>query len=316
MSDYTTSIWMLFFPLSYAILLCGITIGILLTFVTSSYPAISLLAIGILLFTGCLRITPILSLFHRLVVSLFPDTYTSAVKNLRESFQLQDIGKHDHTTRGLYVFHPHGVCSVAMLYHTATHFTDWPTRTISTTIKHTFYNAPCIPEVTEGIYTPSTYTAMKKVLEGGKSLAVALGGAEEIIHTRPGAMKLLVTPRKGVFKMALETGTPLIPVLTYGENEAYSIYRSPFLDSILRLCVEHGIFFFIPTVDSLWQWLGIASRPLKTPLRTVLGAAVPVVQQNATDDKIAALKATYIAALRSLYAETRPSDYQEELEIV
>jgi hypothetical protein len=155
------------------------------------------------------------------------------------------------------------------------------------------------------------------VLEGGKSLAVALGGAEEIIHTRPGAMKLLVRSRKGVFRMALETGTPLIPVLTYGENEAYSIYRSPFLDSILTKCVENGYFFFIPTVDCIVQWLGIANRPLKTPLRTVVGPAVPVAHTlKPTDDDIAALKATYIASLRTLYTETRPSDYQEELEIV
>jgi 2-acylglycerol O-acyltransferase 2 len=52
-----------------------------------------------------------------------------------------------------------------------------------------------------------------------ESVSVIPGGVRDMMTTTPGVIHIV--PRKGVFRLALETGTPIVPVLTYGENELF-----------------------------------------------------------------------------------------------
>lgn len=45
-----------------------------------------------------------------------------------------------------------------------------------------------------------------------------------MMQTKPGVIHIV--PRTGVFKLALETGTPIVPVLTYGENELFPVIQN------------------------------------------------------------------------------------------
>lgn len=117
--------------------------------------------------------------------------------------------------------------------------------------------------------------------------------------------------------MALEKGCPLVPVLTYGENELHEIIESPWLKWLNTKLVNYHLILLIPTWESLERWLGILEKPLAKPLRTVVGSAIPVARRaTPTDAEISELREKYFAALRDLYARTKPSHYADELEIV
>ena len=158
---------------------------------------------------------------------------------------------------------------------------------------------------------------MKKVLEGGEGLSVTLGGVREILYSEAGKMKLNIGRRKGIFKMALETGTPLVPVLVYGENELYETAHTEWLDWLQEKLVPFALFIPIPTVKSCMNWLGLLHNPLKNPVQTVIGDEIPVEKkESVSEEEIAKLREKYFSGLRELYERTRPESYSKELEIV
>lgn len=53
-----------------------------------------------------------------------------------------------------------------------------------------------------------------------------------MMESEPGTLRLVLKNRTGVFRMALETGTPIVPVLTYGENELFPSMDSPMLRTL------------------------------------------------------------------------------------
>ena len=72
---------------------------------------------------------------------------------------------------------------------------------------------------------------MKETLEH-ESVSVLPGGVREMMESAPGTLRLVLKNRTGVFRMALETGTPIVPVLTYGENELFPSMDSPMLRTL------------------------------------------------------------------------------------
>ncbi|XP_063985013.1 2-acylglycerol O-acyltransferase 2-A-like isoform X2 [Diachasmimorpha longicaudata] len=61
-----------------------------------------------------------------------------------------------------------------------------------------------------------------------KSAAVVLvvGGAAESLKCKPSTYDIILKKRKGFVKIALETGTPLVPVFSFGETDLYDQIRS------------------------------------------------------------------------------------------
>src|SRR5277367_6599308 len=52
----------------------------------------------------------------------------------------------------------------------------------------------------------------------GSAITIVVGGAEESLHARPGVMELVLKKRHGFIRMAIETGSLLVPILSFGEN--------------------------------------------------------------------------------------------------
>jgi hypothetical protein len=199
-----------------------------------------------------------------------------------------------------------------------TSLTNWPVRKIKGVALDFLFILPICNEISKEIdCVPAKYKEMKKVLTRTKSLSVVAGGIEEIFEVKPGRMRLAISRRRGIFKMALETGTALVPVLTYGENELYQPVDWGWLDALNRRLVPLGFCFPIPTLDSCLRWMRLTDRPFKTPVRTVIGPrlAVEKVVGPVGEAAVVELRERYFVALRELYAKTRGS-YSEELEIL
>lgn len=52
----------------------------------------------------------------------------------------------------------------------------------------------------------------------GSAITIVVGGAEESLHARPGVLELVLKKRHGFIHMAIETGSLLVPMLSFGEN--------------------------------------------------------------------------------------------------
>lgn len=263
----------------------------------------------ILIMCGIIRIKPIIEIANTVLNWFFPKINTKMAENLRQSFPITGEFPEE---RGIYIFHPHGLFSLAHFFHVGTQVTDWPIREICGTAVSWMWWVPFGRELLESINFVSTdYSSMKDVLERGKSISVSLGGIKEILMTENGRMKLNIGNKKGIFRMAIETGTPLIPILAYGENELYEIQPG------LEWLVKYGIIIPIPSIRSCINWFSLINAPLDNPVSCVIGAAVEVGEvRKPTEKEVDELREKYISALKKLYKETRPSSYSEKLEIV
>ncbi|VDM29417.1 unnamed protein product [Toxocara canis] len=67
-------------------------------------------------------------------------------------------------------------------------------------------------------------SSLSYVLSSGKGVAVAivLGGAEEALDAHPNCYDLLLLRRRGFVRLALETGTYLVPAYNFGENDTFT----------------------------------------------------------------------------------------------
>ena len=304
-------------PFSYAAIGLIFLLGVCIT--TLVFGIVAGIVFIICIFTGILRISPILDAITKCIEFYNPGTLKSIIHNIRESFLVEyPDGTPEPNKPHLFLFHPHGLLSAANMLHIGTDITDWSIRPIKGTALHLLQWLPFGQEILEKLnFIPSNYDDMKSVLKGGESLSACLGGVREILYTEPGLMKLSILKKRGAFRLALETGTPLIPVLSYGENELFQIMETPLLSWIQEKLMKYGLCLPIPTIESWMSWYGILYKPLENPIRTVIGKAIEVPEAHEpTDQEIHELREMYFVALKDLYARTRPDSYNKDLNIV
>lgn len=133
----------------------------------------------------------------------------------------------------------------------------------------------------------------------GHSVVLVVGGAAEICDTRRDSYVLTLKRRKGFIKVALETGSDLVPVFGFGQNNLFPLiggdYNSRFsrfqrwLYSKLRsgICCCWGFTWCLPE---------------RSPIVVVVGSPIPVEKVvNPTQEIIDNLHSRYIAELTELY---------------
>ena len=302
------------FPLSIFMLLAGFLVGSIGAFLV--FGAKTMILMTILVGLGMFRILPLVFAVERIIHDLFPTEVEQLENNIRESFRVEGTVDKEPA---IYLFHPHGFLPVSLFFHCMSGLTDWPLQSISAVVANWMFWFPGCNELIHHVNcTSANYGKLKAALGKGTSLGMALGGIHEVFEAKPGRMRLAISRRRGIFKMALETGTALVPVLTYGENELYQPVDWGWLDSLNRRLIPLGFCFPIPTLNSCRRWMRLTDKPFKTPLRTVIGSrlAVEKIAGPVRKAAVVALRERYFAALRELYAKTRPLDYAEELEIL
>lgn len=301
------------FPLFFIMMGIGFTVGAVAVVVILGTLSFAIV-IG-LIYAGVIRISPILDFAERLIDLFAPGVKGVIAKNIHNSFTVEGTPSEGQK---LFVFHPHGMFGTAQFFHIGTNLTPWPVRGVRPTA---IYWGKYIPFGTE-IYerfgaVGSDYESMKSVLKGGESLAVTLGGIREILHIRKGAMELSVSKKRGLFRMAIETGVPLVPVLSYGENEQFQLAEHWSIDWIQGFLKKRGYCITIPSFASWKRWAKLFSVGLETPVHCVIGDPVEVGDARVpTEKEIVELRERYIAELKKLYARSRPSWYASQLTIV
>jgi len=222
--------------------------------------------------------------------------------------------------KGIYLFHPHGLLTTAHMMNIGIKsVSNWPVKAIRGTILYSLFYSFGMNEILDGAFIPANYSNMKTVLNENMSLSVSLGGIEEMKYLYKDKIRLKLKSRKGVFRLAIETGTPLVPVLAYGENEVCDnignwkgfYYINKVLNKFLHMHL------LLPSWELYEKMLFMYKKPLDTPITSVIGDPVLVGKaREATEEDIRVIRNIYIQRLRELYKKTRPPHYAEELEII
>lgn len=151
---------------------------------------------------------------------------------------------------------------------------------------------------------PADYDQMKKVLDSGKSILFYPGGIRETFLTSHEKENIVIKKRKGFFKLALETGSDILPIYTFGISEMYQ--RSSISIKIPK--------FFKNENDSVaWYW-GLFGTPFpkRVPLMTVVGKPIHVpFTKNPSDEDIKKLRIIYTKQIKFLFYKYR-SIYKKE----
>lgn len=262
----------------------------------------------------CISIKPIVEWIDTNIYKYYKDTCDRIKHNIRETLLVK--GNMTNTKQAIYVLHPHGLISLVHAFHISTDITEWPYRNVKSVVHILLQKIPFLLDfISEKEKVPSSYFAMKSALQNGDSISVALGNATEGKYTDDNRITAIVKTRKGIFKMAIETGIPLIPVISYGEQCMFKQINSFGLLECLSKMI--GFQLNVPNFASIKEWFTIYDKPLDKKIITCIGDPVEVGEaRTPTSDDIDELRNKYMEALKQLYRDTRPSNYEDEIVLI
>lgn len=161
----------------------------------------------------------------------------------------------------------------------------------------------------------------QSIHDGCTSNAVGLivGGARETFHTYPDTYRFVIAKRRGFIRVALETGAPLVPAISFGENNVYKMVKIK--PEWLRRTLERLMKSQTDRVEYIQNGHGIFQYnfgmiPMRHPIHTVIGAPIHLEKiQDPSDEIIEKTHKEFCMKLNELF-ETHKSKYVENYEEV
>ena len=251
-----------------------------------------LVAGGIVLFTlllygiyAALRDSGLLDFIIRIVNDITDKVIESLRGNIRQSFKVQVEEKSGGPR--IYACSPHGMYGISWAIHLCTGLTDWPKDVPKPklAVHSVFFKIPFVREfMLSRNCIPATETTIVSEIEKGNSVALIIGGIEELYQTKTGKINLVIDKRKGYIRLAKKTNIPIQPLLTIGENDLF-----PFSDNAVWKNFEKFLYDWfhialpLPTLSSLKRWMSIVYSPLDKPCTTYFLKSVQTENKSEED---------------------------------
>jgi len=139
---------------------------------------------------------------------------------------------------------------------------------------------------------------MRRLLDENRCVLLIPGGAAECLYLQGVEEEtVLLSKRFGFAKMALQTGSHLVPAFAFGQTRAYGFWRARSDAPLPRLVAR--LFGFAPIL--FWGRWG-TPIPFAVPIRVVVGAPIRVTRVEApSEEQVAALLAAFITAMKLLF---------------
>ncbi|NXS74576.1 MOGT2 acyltransferase, partial [Pandion haliaetus] len=212
-------------------------------------------------------------------------------------------------------FHPHGVLAAGAFLNFCTEAsgfsTLFPGITPHLMMLSLWFRIPFFRDyLMSGGLVSSDKESASYVLqkpEGGNMLAIIVGGAQEALDARPGSCTLLLKNRKGFVRLAIEHGTPLVPIFSFGENDLFEQVRNP-KGSCLRQ-LQHRLQQIMGISLPLFHARGIFQYsfglvPYRRPICTVVGKPIPVLRKHRpSEEEVDHVHQKYLNELCKLFEE-------------
>ncbi|KAM7536322.1 hypothetical protein Aperf_G00000084914 [Anoplocephala perfoliata] len=137
----------------------------------------------------------------------------------------------------------------------------------------------------------------------GNLVAVAVGGTREVMESRPGRYVLVLSRRRGFFRIAIKTGACLVPSIVFGGTNSFDQVANPKGSWIRRLQEWILDISTIPTALFYSPFF----IPYRRPLTIVVGRPIMCkANANLTDDDVYKLRDEYKQQLVQMFNKYRP----------
>ena len=138
-------------------------------------------------------------------------------------------------------------------------------------------------------------------LSKGHSLAILPGGEHEQLLVCPDGSPFedVVPPVDGLFRLALETQTPIVPVFSFGERRSY---ESSSFGLSFRVGLVKKYRIGLPIAWGRHKWFPFVPNPV--PITIVVGKPIPLQSLPSSGDlgaAVAELRSSYLSAVQELF---------------
>ena len=226
-------------------------------------------------------------------------TNKTVVENLQKSFVLEGTETLP-TGPALYVCSPHGLVGYSWFVHFSYGLSAWPKEVSRPVlaIHSIFFRIPFARDVlAANRCIEATEEEITKTLKSGQSVAIVIGGVEEMTHAGQETVKVVLKKRKGYSRIAVAAKVPLVMVYTDGENELFGVEPNRlwkiFSTWMYRLT---NLQFPLPSWTSLKRLGQILQTPLDPPVRTI---CLPPLESYRKDE--ASIRKECVAQLTAFF---------------
>ncbi|KAG8467291.1 hypothetical protein KFE25_000607 [Diacronema lutheri] len=199
------------------------------------------------------------------------------------------------------VWHPHGALTFSALFFGALlSIRRQPVRW-RTAVASLLFRVPLLREVLLLVGAREvTPGVMRALLAAGHSVGVQPGGIPEQLRTSQTREHAFFPPNLTFVRLAIEHGTPLLPVYLFGENQLFS--TRPALQRLARAVHAR---FGLPAIIPLGRWGLPWPVPRRARVHIRFGRPVPVGPACArpSEEVVNEVFARYTAELRRLFDE-------------
>ena len=240
-------------------------------------------------------------------------------------------GKLDKNSKYLFSYHPHGILGVGVFsqfVYDYPHLKELPK--IRPVTLNLVFSIPFLRTLAllSGIIS-CEYESLKHVLMGKhlkrgdppESLLLVTGGAHEAQFTRPGTLTVAVNNKSGFIRLCMETNTKLVPVIAFGENDAFYIFceedcKNQLLKYSFKILAKVQTFlrknfgfslvylYGDPAIPFLPFPFNIPILPRPVPVTVVVGDPISVPQSsNPTRQQIESVKDEFKSQISALAVE-------------
>lgn len=158
---------------------------------------------------------------------------------MRDYFPVSLVKESELDPSKAYVFgyHPHGIIGLGAWVNFITEGNEFsslfPGINLRVCTLETNFRLPLYREflLSLGLISVSKKSCMNTLARGpGNAILIVVGGASEALYAKPRTNDLVIKRRLGFIKLALTTGSSLVPIMSFGENDIYDQVLNPKLD--------------------------------------------------------------------------------------